>query len=300
MNSTQTILVTGATGTHGGVGGHLVRKLVRDGLSVRALVHAEDHRAERLRRAGAAIVVGDFLKLATLRPAFQGIKRALFCFPLAEGLMQATANLCVAAREASVDTVVNLSLMMAAEDHPSPVCRDHWLSERILDWAEVGAIHLRGGFFYENLIRFTADLIAREDRVVLPFGDGDARLAWVGAIDMARVAAAILANPDGHIGQTYEITGETTLSIKDIVDLMSKGLDRTISYSNSPLPEWIDSIKPILGSNMQLRNHVSVLAMGISSGRVIGRTNTNVEQITGRPPQGFARFVAEHATRFRQ
>ncbi len=300
MTSAQKILVTGATGTHGGVGGHLVQQLINDGLSVRALVRVDDERAERLRQAGAEIVVGDFLRLATLRPAFHGIVRAFLCFPLAEGLMQATANLCVAAHEASVSTIVNVSIMMAAEDHPSPVCRDHWLSERILDWAQVGAIHLRGGFFYENLIRFTADSIAREDRIILPFGDGAARLAWVGAIDVARVAAAILANPDEHVGQTYEITGESTLSIKDIADLMSKSLDRTIVYSNSPLPEWISSIEPILGSNNQLRKHVSVLAKGFSSGRVVGRTNANVEQITGQPPQGFARFVAEHATIFRQ
>lgn len=64
--------------------------------------------------------------------------------------------------------------MMAAPDHPSPVCRDQWLSERVLDWADVGAIHLPGGFFFENLLLFALSGVRREGQIVLPFGDDEA------------------------------------------------------------------------------------------------------------------------------
>lgn len=299
MASDARILITGAAGTHGGIGAHLVQRLREEGAPVRAMVRVDDQRAQHLRALGAEVVVGDFLKLSTLRPALQGIDRVFFCYPLAEGLLQATANLCVAAHEASVRAVVNVTIMLAAEDHPSPICRDHWLSERMFDWAQVGAVHLRGGFFYENLLRFAADGVVREDRIVLPFGDGDARLAWVGAVDLASVAAAILTQPGEHLGNTYEITGDAPLSIKEIAALMSAQLNRDIIYAASPLPEWLKRCEAALGDNAQLRRHVTVLSNAFSANRVLGRVNTLVQSITGRPPQGFSGFLAAHAADFR-
>lgn len=164
MTAEAKVLVTGASGTHGGIGKYLVEALIAQGIPVRAMVRRDDERAASLCAAGAEIVTGDFLQLESLRRAFQGIDRAFFCYPLAGGLLQATANLSVAAKEAAVRAVANVSIIMAAPDHPSPVCRDHWLSERILDWAGVGAVHLRGGFFYEiccALLSLTSGAMAR-------------------------------------------------------------------------------------------------------------------------------------------
>lgn len=299
MRDRRRVLVTGATGTHGGSGAHLVRLLQQSGIAVRALVRAEDDRAARLKAAGAEIVVGDFMKLSSLRPAMAGIERAFFCFPLADGLLQATTNFAAAAREAGVASVVNITIMMAREDHPSPVCRDHWLSERILDWAEIGAIHLRGGFFLENLIRFAADGVAREDAIVLPFGDGQAKLAWVSGHDMAAVAARLLADPSGHIGKTYEVTGLSPLSIVEIADIMSGALGRRIVYSGLDLPAWLARSSVAIGDNDQLRRHISVLSSAFSSGQTIGRTSDTVQNLAGHPPEDVAQFITDHASLFR-
>ena len=46
--SKATILVTGATGLHGGVGGYTARFLREAGATVRALVRTRDHRSEAL------------------------------------------------------------------------------------------------------------------------------------------------------------------------------------------------------------------------------------------------------------
>ena len=298
MSRSPRILVTGATGTHGGVGGHLVKSLIAGGIPVRALVRTLDERAERLAQAGAEVVKGDFLKLATLRPALEGVEQVFFCYPLAGDLLQATANLCVAAGELKVRCIVNVSILMAAEDHPSPVCRDHWLSERIFDWADVAAVHLRGGFFYENLIRFAAEGVRREERIKLPFGDGQARLAWVGGADVAAVAEKILAQPGGHAGKTYEITAGETLTIHDIARGFTQVLGRPIAYEQTPLDAWLVQIEPILAGNTQLRRHVSILSRAISGGRVVGRTTDIVERMTYRVPQNIEQFAAAHRSMF--
>ena len=56
------ILVTGAAGRLGGVGGTVVEILRQRNLPVRAMVRREDERADALRAIGAEVVVGD-LKL---------------------------------------------------------------------------------------------------------------------------------------------------------------------------------------------------------------------------------------------
>lgn len=298
MTDQGKVLVTGAAGTHGGTGGYLVAALKERGIPVRAMVRTEDERANQLRSVGAEVVVGDFLKLASLRKAMEGVDRVFFCYPLATGLLQATTNICAAAREVKVRAVANVSIMMAAPDHPSPVCRDHFLSESIFDWAGVKPIHLRAGFFFENLLRFARSGIQQENKIVLPFGDGTAKLAWVGTKDLANIAAAILADPESHAGKTYEITGASTLSIREIADILGSTLGRPISYEALALPSWLDRVAPVLQGNDQLRAHVSVLGQAFGSGLVIGRVNDLVEKFTGKTQQSAEAFARSHAMYF--
>lgn len=300
MTSTPLVLVTGAAGAHGRTGAYLVRQLSAAGARVRALVRREDVRAEQLRAAGAETVVGDFLKLASLREAMAGVSSVYFCYPLADGLLQATTNVAVAARETGVRRVVNVSIMMVAPDHPSPVCRDHWLSEQILEWASIGAVHLRGGFFFENLVRFAAAGVAAEGKIYLPFGDGNAELAWVGGIDIARVAAAVLLESPDRAGRSIEVTGSEVLSIQDVAREFSSALGREIVYEALPLHAFLDRVQDTIGDNLQLRRHVSILSKAFSAGMVVGRISPSVAAITGHAPQTCAAFAGENAAYFSQ
>ncbi|MBY6242767.1 NmrA family NAD(P)-binding protein [Methylosinus sp. Sm6] len=292
------VLVTGAAGTHGGTGRFLIEELIARAIPVRALARVADERSERLRALGAEIVIGDLTRLDDMRRALDGVDGVFFCYPLAPGLLQAAATLGAATREAGTRTIVDLSIMMAAPDHPSPVCRDHWLAERVLDWADMSSIHLRAGFFFENLLRFCARDIREDDRILLPFGEGDAALAWVGARDVAAVAAAMLAEPSAHAGRTFDVTGDAILSIKEIAEAMSASLGRPIRYEATPLADWLAHVAPILGENAQLRAHVGVLGRVFSSGRVIGRVNDLVSRLTSRPAQSAAAFAQAHAADF--
>ena len=64
----------------------------------------------------------------------------------------------VAAKEAGLEAIVNMSQISARADHPSPASRQHWLAERILDWTGIGTTHLRPPFFLEDLLVF-ADVV---------------------------------------------------------------------------------------------------------------------------------------------
>ena len=72
MSTGHPILVTGAAGRIGGVGGAVVEALRRRGLPVRALVRREDERAAALRATGAEVVVGDLTRARTSCVPWQG------------------------------------------------------------------------------------------------------------------------------------------------------------------------------------------------------------------------------------
>ena len=136
-------LIAGAGGRHGATGNLAVRQLLKRKLPVRAFVFRADERSEHLAALGAEIVVGDLHDITTVRRAMRGVTRAYLTYPLVEKLLEATTIFAVAAKEAGVEAIVNMSQITAREDHPSPAARQHWLAERVLDWSGVGVTHLR-------------------------------------------------------------------------------------------------------------------------------------------------------------
>ena len=146
------------------------------------------------------------------------VQRVYFGYPIQDRLLEAAVNLCAVARDAQVEFVLNLSMIPAAEGSPSPQARQHWLSERVFDWAGIGVVHLRAGFFYENLVRQCAESVRNEGRIYFPFGKGEGKIAWVGADDVAEASTNLLIEPGPYLGKTLLLTGPEALSIRDRAD----------------------------------------------------------------------------------
>ncbi len=207
--SKSLILVTGATGKTGSA---VVRQLLERAYPVRATVRKRDERAEELESLGAEVVVADFHDLRSMRDAMEGVKRAYFVYPpQGDRLIEATTIAATAAWDAGVQGFVNMSQISAREDSESPLARHHWLSEGILDWADVGAIHIRPTFFAEMLPILGAQTIATEGKLYLPYGDE--QHAPVTAADIARVIVEILDDPAPHTGARYVLTGPRNMTI---------------------------------------------------------------------------------------
>jgi uncharacterized protein YbjT (DUF2867 family) len=51
-------------------------------------------------------------------------------------------------------------------------------------------------------------------------------------------AAAVLANPEPHIGKVYELTGPQSLTMAQFAQELSGALGRTIQYVNVPPQIW--------------------------------------------------------------
>ncbi len=279
------ILVTGATGK---TGAPVVEQLLERGYPVRAFVHKIDDRSQQLSDLGADVVVGDFHDLESVRQAMKGVGRVYLCYPPFDGLLHATTNIAIAARDEGVEAVVNMSQISAREEAASPLAHEHWQAEQLLDWADVGASHIHPTFFAEDLYLVTGDSIPREGKICLPFGDG--KHAPVSAEDIARVVVGMLSDPKQHVGKRYVVTGPRDMSVNEMAEVFSKELDKPVQYVNIPVEAWKTVLMEQAGMPEYLATHLAAVAVDHQNGIFSAETDV-VQSIGGQPPESLASFI---------
>jgi len=285
------ILITGATGA---TGGSAIQELLKLNVPVRALVHSEDARAERLRAQGVEVVQGDLSDFDAVHAALEGITGAYFVYPIqSPGIVEATAFFAQAALEQGVGFIVNMSQISARRIAKSRAARDHWFSERLLDRSGIPVAHLRPTFFAEWLLH-RAQIIREQGILPLPFGE--VRYAPIAAEDQGRVIATILNHPEGHAGKIYPLYGPRELTQYETAEILSQVLGKRITYVSLEIPAFIEGLKE-LGYSAHIRQHLAEVAQDCRDG-IFSGTNDLVETITGQKPLGIADYVAKNKALF--
>lgn len=300
MADNELILVTGAAGQLGAVGRTVTGLLLDRGLRVRAMVRREDDRAAALRAAGAEVVVGDLLEPADVYRAVNGCRRAYFGMSVSAAYLEATVTMAAVAREVGVDALVNMSQMTVSQmsiqnTTPSPQQRQHWLSEQVLAWSSLPVVTIRPTVFLEGFfLPLTGPSVRDRGRIELPFGHG--KTNPVASADVARVVAAILADPWPHLGRVYELTGPLLQDMHWIAREYSDALNREITYADIPPEGWERGLKKA-GLPEHLTRHLVTMAELNRAGRY-DRMTDGVERVTGRPAMSVREFVSLHAEEF--
>src|SRR5882724_12340303 len=302
MNATDNgpILVTGAAGQVGAVGRTVTGLLLDRGLPVRALVRREDERAAALRAAGAEVVVGDLLEPADVYRVVLGCRRVYFSMSVSASYLEATVTMAAVAREIGVEALVNMSQMTVSQmdiqnSTPSPQQRQHWLSEQALAWSGLPVVTIRPTVFLEGFfLPLTGPSVRDRSRIELPFGRG--KTSPVATADVARVIAAVLADPGPHLGQIYELTGPRSQDMDGVAREYAEALHREITYTDIPPEAWEQGLHKA-GLPEHLIHHLVTMAALNRAGRY-DRMADGVERVTGRPAMSVRDFVALHAEEF--
>jgi uncharacterized protein YbjT (DUF2867 family) len=300
MAANEPILVTGAAGQLGAVGRTVTGLLLDRGLRVRAMVHREDDRAAALRAAGAEVVVGDLLEPADVHRVVSGCRRVYFGMSVSPGYLEATVTMAAVAREVGVDAMVNMSQMTVSQmsiqnSTPSPQQRQHWLSEQALAWSGLPVVTLRPTVFLEGFfLPLTGPSVRDRGRIELPFGRG--KTNPVASADVAGVVAAVLADPEAHLGRVYELTGPLPQDLHGIAREYSEALNREITYADIPPEDWERELKRA-GLPQHLTHHLVTMAELNRAGRY-DRLADGVGRVTGHPPMSVRDFVLLHADEF--
>src|SRR5499427_12820 len=300
MADNGSILVTGAAGQLGAVGRTVTGLLLDRGLPVRAMVRREDDRAAALRAAGAEVVVGDLLEPADVSRVVRGCRRVYFGMSVSPAYLEATVTMGAVAREVGVDALVNMSQMTVSQmsihnTTPSPQQRQHWLSEQALAWSGLPVVTIRPTVFLEGFfLPLTGPSVRDRGRIELPFGRG--KTSPVATADVARVVAAVLADPGPHLGRIYELTGPRSQDMRGVAREYSEALDRGITYSDIPPEDWERDLRKV-GLPEHLTKHLVTMAELHRAGRY-DRLAEGVERVTGRLAMSVRDFVMLHADEF--
>jgi uncharacterized protein YbjT (DUF2867 family) len=291
------VLVTSAAGgRQGKTGRHVSEMLLARGIPVRAFVHTIDERSERLRALGAEIFQGDFLDIRSVQRAVQGVASIYFAYPVQDGLLDATAAMAVAAREAGISRLVNLVMLQSSADAPTPRMRQNFLSEQVFEWAGIGAVHVRATVFYENLASLVRLSLPEQGAIRLPWGKEQTMLPLVAGEDVARVAVGLLTSPSLTAGTAYPVTG-TVISLKDIIATFGRVLGKNVRYEEISDDQW-RSEALARGLNAHATEHLSSLwkalrAAGLNPDAARFAVTDTIEKLGGAKPKTFEAFVRE-------
>lgn len=282
------VLITGAAGDTGRAA---VREALALGLAVRAMVRKIDARSDALAAQGAEIVVGDLQDINSLGPVLKDIDAAYFVYPVALGLIPAVVNFAQAAKEAGNKAVLNLSQRSADRNSSSDSCRDSFIAEEVFNWSGIPIIHLRPTYFLEWLTYPWQLPFLQKGILRMPVGKG--RHSPIAADDQARAIAALLKDPEEHIGKTIPLSGPVEMDHEQMAAELSEALGRKITFQDIPIGEYVASITE-MGVPPYIVQHLGGAMLDYQHGHMAGADN-NIEKLTGRRSMTVGEYARLHA-----
>jgi uncharacterized protein YbjT (DUF2867 family) len=202
----DSVLVIGATGTHGGAVAHA---LLASQVPVNALVRDPNTpRAQALAEAGAKLVAGDLLDEDSLARAF-GEVGAVYAVTTpfehgAEDEERQGASIINVARDTGLEWLI-LASVAASERAPVPHFQskahiEKQLSETTIPWTVIAP-----SYFYENVLSSRESIRAGELPIALP---AEKPLHQVALADLGALVAAVLNRREEHLHMRIEVAGD--------------------------------------------------------------------------------------------
>jgi uncharacterized protein YbjT (DUF2867 family) len=278
------ILVT----TAGKVGTEAALLLRQRELPVRVLVR-DPGKAKTLADAGVEIAVGDLDVPVSIDAALTGVTAVILVSP---AVPAQELSVVASAARAGVGHVVKATSKASAD---SPIARRRGQAEIEAGLAASGLPHtlLRSNAYMQNVLAL-APAIARTSGFGSAAGKG--RAGMVDARDVAAVAAEIAATPASHAGKTYWLTGPELISNYDVAEVLSKLLDRIITYTELSLDENRDAM--IQAGVPALIAEMNAQAFALTASGDAEWVTNDVPTVLGRPARSFEQFAADHAPAF--
>lgn len=278
----ETILVTGALGN---VGGEVVKQLQAEALPVRAA--DLDARAIQARFGdGVEATRFDFSDPETYPAVLAGVKRMfLMRPPHISNVKRDMFPFLQAAQAAGVEQVVFLSLIGVEHNQRIP----HYKIETYLRNSSVAYTFLRASFFMQNLSGTHREEIRNDDMIYLPVGRG--KTSFIDVRDIAVVASKALSEP-GHENIAYDLTGPEALDYYQVAEIMSRVLDRKITYRDPSLPSfvWTSLRRGVpLGMTLVMSYLYTQTRRGMSN-----TVTDTVAKLLGRNPVSLEQFVTDY------
>ena len=202
----------------------------------------------------------------------------------------------LAAEEARLETLALMSEWNPHPTHPAFATREHWISNNVVRWMlTVDVIYVNPGIFaFVYLLGLPA--VMHLGLLALPFGDG--LNAPPSNEDIGAVAAAVLSDPEPHVGKTYRPTGPELLSAHDVAEILTRVVGRKVRYRDVPTDMFVKAataeglVNPFeLSQFRQFVEDMRRSAFGV------GAPTSHVQEVTGRPPEDFEAIARRYISK---
>ncbi|MFN7123872.1 MAG: SDR family oxidoreductase [Hydrogenophaga sp.] len=281
MNHRPNILITGATGN---IGRALVAQLAQ---MVSVQVVASSPKGQSV--AGVPSRALNLLDATSAQAAMQGIDRLFLLTPAHPDMEAMTAHAVQAAQAAGVQHIVRVSGAGADPASDIVIARLQGRCDQIVIDSGIPYTLLRPKNFMQNFATFLRDMI-RAGAVYSSQGDG--RVPFIDARDIAAVAAKVLIEPAAHSGQAYTLTGSEALTNAEALAEIEQAIGRKVSLVAISEEQAIEGMRQA-GMPEPMVQAMSSLNRVIAAGWVAEVTE-DVSRLLGRPATAWADFAAEH------
>jgi uncharacterized protein YbjT (DUF2867 family) len=231
-NSTNTILVTGATGNQGGtVARHLLQ---RDQFKVRAMVR-DEHKpaAQALKQLGAELVIADLNDRASLDRAVEGVYGVFSIQDLRDGTeveIQQGKAIADAAKAANVQHFVYSSVGSAERSTGIPHFDSKFQVEEYIRSLGLPHTILRPVFFFYN---YNAMLPMIKNGTLSQPLSPDTKLQQLSEEDYGQMVAEVFARPADFANRAIEVAS-VEMTMPEIAAAFSHVLGKKVEYQQIP------------------------------------------------------------------
>jgi NAD(P)H dehydrogenase (quinone) len=273
----MTIAIIGATGQLGAL--TIDALLARDVAPGDLLALGRNpERLAALTERGLRTAPLDLDDIEATAAALTGVEKLLLISVGAPGRALAPrGNAIEAARRAGVAHLVYTSALQA----PTTIlglAAEHKATEELVTASEVPATFLRNGWYTDN---HRQDFATAREHGVIANSVGDGLLATASRTDYAEAAAVVLTTP-GHLGQSYELSGDTAWSYEEFAATARDVLGAPVRYQPMT-PE---------------QEHAQLLAFGLDEGTAefVVALNANMRDGALAPTLGDLARLIGHPT----
>ncbi|MDB5784551.1 SDR family oxidoreductase [Caballeronia mineralivorans] len=288
MTVTSKLFVTGATGQ---LGGHVIDALL-EAVPASAIVAgmrdpAKDaEAANALRQKGVAVRTADYSRPETLAAAFAGMDRPLLISSSENGKRKVQhRNVIDAAKDAGVGLIAYTSILHA-DTSPLFLAEEHRDTEAALAEAGVPFVLLRNGWYTEV---YTWRLPLAFKHGVFIGAAGEGRISSGARADYARAAATVLASGD-HAGRTYELAGDASFTLAELVAVVAEASGKPMTNQNMP-PEEFRAAVLKAGAPEIVARILSDTDAGVAKGALFDEGGA-LARLIGRPTTPFQATIS--------
>lgn len=283
MNTTDKILVTGATGN---IGRCLIPLLAEAGVPVRALTRDPGRAALP---AGVEAVRGDLTDPASVEAALDGVEAVFLLWP---SFSAAGAEPVVAAIARHARRVVYVSAF-SVRDGADVAQNGVWGEiEDLVRRSGVAWTFLRAGGFATNTLGWAEEI--RSSGVVRAPYAGAAR-SLIHEADIADVAFRALTE-DGYAGRSLVLTGPEVVTQADQVRIIGEVIGRPLRFEEQPREEAREQLMAAWADPAMVDGALDHWASIVTEPEPVTST---VKEVTGRTARTFQEWARDHAADFR-